>query len=477
MGSAPGPFFVPESPRTATSKQNVVNIPVGENPFFPPLGLEATNAHLYDILHRKRYGTRAVILPGCSSCASSRLANSLPNTISLPVPLLGGALTKSANGCQTAPENPTNVQHQNPVLNATLSSLPVANPSPEPSFNGSLMGPVSANRASPAPVVGDQIFAVQWNMNGFFHNLPGLEMLVRKLNPTVLALREIHRATPDAMNKTLGNRFRWYTKGGTNSYRSVALGIATEIPADEIHLDSELPVIAVRLSWPFPVSVVSFYLPNGKLTNFKMELEKIVAAIPEPMVLMGDANSHHHAWGSSKNCSRGSNILNVANKHQLLLLNDGSPTFMRGKTVSAIDISLISSRHGNRFFWAVDSDLHGSDHYPIRLSLTGSISPETSRRPRWKYDEANWTNFQEIVDDKLNESSSSDTANLTSILNSAATNSIPRTSPNAGRRALHWWSDEAKKAIKMRRKALRACKRIPDESPKKRCHKPVSRGP
>lgn len=47
----------------------------------------------------------------------------------------------------------------------------------------------------------------------------------------------------------------------------------------------------------------------------------------------------------------------------------------------------------------------------------------------------------------------------------AASEAVPKTSSNAGRRALRWWSPETKAAIKLRRKALRKLKRIATNHP------------
>lgn len=39
-------------------------------------------------------------------------------------------------------------------------------------------------------------------------------------------------------------------------------GLKAEIPADRFSIDSDLPIVALRLSWFFPVSIVSLYPPN-----------------------------------------------------------------------------------------------------------------------------------------------------------------------------------------------------------------------
>lgn len=56
-----GPLFEPESPEmttTDTTQRTPVYNPVSETSFIAPLGLEAMNAQLYDILRCSRYGTQ-----------------------------------------------------------------------------------------------------------------------------------------------------------------------------------------------------------------------------------------------------------------------------------------------------------------------------------------------------------------------------------------------------------------------------------
>ena len=44
---------------------------------------------------------------------------------------------------------------------------------------------------------------------------------------------------------------------------------AKDCPSVLVELDTDLPIVAVRLSWLFSVAIVSVYLPNGKLPDLK----------------------------------------------------------------------------------------------------------------------------------------------------------------------------------------------------------------
>ena len=55
-------------------------------------------------------------------------------------------------------------------------------------------------------------------------------------------------------------------------------------------------------------------------------------------------------------------------KSNLSLLNSGSPTYIHPATASfsAIDLSIAHPALYLDVCWQTDSDLHGSDHYPLQ---------------------------------------------------------------------------------------------------------------
>ena len=303
-------------------------------------------------------------------------------------------------------------------------------------------------------------------MNGFFNNLPDLEKIVLDKQPSVIALQEVHKAVPGTMDNTLGKKYKWITKTNRNFYHSVGIGVAAELPFSVIDLNTNLPVVAVRMSWPFPVTIVSVYIPNQNIPDLENQIAQIVEKLPEPMIFLGDSNAHHQAWGSRQTDARGSAILEIAGQIGLSILNDGSPTFMRGRQESAIDISLASTSIVSRINWTAETDPMGSDHVPITI-LLNDTPPNTTRRPRWVYKKADWDGFRSSINSLLESSPPESIVEITEAIHEAAKANIPKSSANPGRRALPWWSEEIKKTVKARRKALRAAKRLPENHPQK----------
>ncbi|XP_065095220.1 uncharacterized protein LOC135717189 [Ochlerotatus camptorhynchus] len=83
-----------------------------------------------------------------------------------------------------------------------------------------------------------------------------------------------------------------------------------------------------------------------------------------------------------------------ANAEDLVILNDGGPTFFNGRHTTAIDVSTASRSLAGKVLWSIKPDLCGSDHYPVQIRLSTTSPPENTRRPRWRYGEADWEGFQ-----------------------------------------------------------------------------------
>ena len=254
-------------------------------------------------------------------------------------------------------------------------------------------------------------FALQWNMNGFYNNLADLEMMVRDTCPTVIAIQEVHRASKLGLDRCLSGTYKWHLKVNRNIYHSVAVGVKAYSSFAVIDIDTALPVIAIRINSPLPISVVCFYIPCGNIDDLNKQLNEIMEQIPEPRILLGDCNGHHPAWGSSSMNTRGKIIADVAETTGSLILNDGSKTYISGRRESTVDISMVSLSVASRFLWKVHDDPLGSDHRPI-IVLLNDQPPQTSRRPRWIYDQADWVTFQSTIDEALDTTAPTTVSNF-----------------------------------------------------------------
>nr|CAI5856408.1 unnamed protein product [Callosobruchus analis] len=79
-------------------------------------------------------------------------------------------------------------------------------------------------------------------------------------------------------------------------------------------------------------------------------------------------------WGSYKINASESNIANLLNQTDLVILNDGSST-KRSRTEqnSAVDLTLVSPDMVNKITWKVPPDTLGSDHFVISIGITPQV--------------------------------------------------------------------------------------------------------
>lgn len=101
-------------------------------------------------------------------------------------------------------------------------------------------------------------------------------------------------------------------------------------------------------------------------------LYNIIQQCKSHILLVGDFNAHNVAWGSVRTTPRGRELLDLADSHDLCLLNDGSPTFIRGSRCSScLDVAFMSRELLSQNSWLVDIETHGSDHLPTYITVRG----------------------------------------------------------------------------------------------------------
>lgn len=124
------------------------------------------------------------------------------------------------------------------------------------------------------------------------------------------------------------------------------------------------------------VFYVSVYLsPNEGIAVFRQKLERLEDVIRDmdgEVVMAGDFNAKATEWGMDSTCSRGSAVVELAARMDLVILNTGgAATFRRpGCHGTIIDISLATSGAASRIHgWRVLEDFTGSDHQYLKFTL------------------------------------------------------------------------------------------------------------
>ena len=84
-------------------------------------------------------------------------------------------------------------------------------------------------------------------------------------------------------------------------------------------------------------TICSIYAPPNKYIDIK-DLEHLLSQMSEPVMLLGDFNSHNPLWGSEHLTPKGRVIENFISQNDLCLFNDGSPTFLHSVMVHTLQL-------------------------------------------------------------------------------------------------------------------------------------------
>lgn len=149
-----------------------------------------------------------------------------------------------------------------------------------------------------------------------------------------------------------------------------------------------------------PLSILCTYCPPEGSRFKACKLKQIINNLPKPLLLSGDLNAHHLAFGCDRTKSRGTAVYNLIEEYDLCILNTGSPTTVGSpkKKQSAIDISCISSSLAPLCYWKVHSDAMGSYHYPTIIDIYMKVQKFHSIEfvDKYLYKKTDWLKYMEI---------------------------------------------------------------------------------
>ena len=219
--------------------------------------------------------------------------------------------------------------------------------------------------------INNSLKILQWNPNGFFSKLDEIKLLLNKYCPIAICLQETN-----FINNKVGSlkNYTTYYKNRIDAGRAsggVAIYVNSNYHSEEIIINTNLEVVAVKVSIKNPLTICNVYLPNSH--DFEPpDIQNIINQLPSPYILLGDFNSHNPLWGCSTIDQRGTKIEQILySNNDLNILNSGQATRVCANTghFSAIDLSFSSSTITPYIDWDVLPELSSSDHFPILISL------------------------------------------------------------------------------------------------------------
>ncbi|MEL7079277.1 MAG: reverse transcriptase family protein [Cyanobacteria bacterium J06582_2] len=303
----------------------------------------------------------------------------------------------------------------------------------------------------------DKLTIIQWNIQGLRSKYDELLSLFNEKKLLVACLQE-----------TLLGDSRWQPSkkfklerapffAGCNN-RGVAMVLHSTLQYTKVPLQTTLEAVAITIHSGKNITICSIYLsPNSGVT--KDELTDVIRQLPRPFLLLGDFNAKHPLWdGKNLEDQRGKIIEKLLIEESMAVLNDGNPTHfhVQSHTFSTIDLSLCSTDALDFFSHQTDTDLHGSDHFPLYLSTT-NYTPQQGY-PRWRTKKANWEVFSERVAEIKNIPIMDPLNYYDSIIEKiteAASATIPKSDGFYHQCPVPWWNNHCDNTKKERNQAQR----------------------
>ena len=307
-------------------------------------------------------------------------------------------------------------------------------------------------------------------MKGFKNNYSELQLILNECTPQIVSIQETH--CPLNSHLIVPKNFSpYFTNNPQNQTAKQGVGILIKnnIPHKQIHIQSNIQVVAIEISLNIKFTLISLYIPP--CLNFDIhDLLNIFRNTTGRLIVLGDFNSWNTLWGSPVNNRRGNIVENALTQSDLCILNDGRPThFSTHGTFSHIDLSCCSPSLFPIISWNISDDLYNSDHYPILLTLNLTRNNNNKEKiiPKFVLKHANWNQFSEIVDKELKSTPASISCNkeaaiIKKSIRKAANIAIPQTTCHTNFK-VPWWNKYLGHLRRQKMKAWHTFRRSPTQ--------------
>jgi len=247
-------------------------------------------------------------------------------------------------------------------------------------------------------------------------------------------------------NRNLPESEAWFSDSGGRS----AIAVTSKIPVNTIG-PSELGFRWVE----FPeFRLYSCYCtPNCSIADYKdflLRLERSIRSSNIPAVAAGDFNAKSKTWGSPIEDARGTLLAELMSALDMSACNDGrSPTFVRGRSESHIDITFTSARiRGNVNNWRVleceSLSLHRFIIFDLKSETQIPLPPPQLGWARTKVNKDILSVALGMMpsDQTLSRSIDEEADQLVRWITGAVDRCIPKRQLSANRRPVNWWNDD-----------------------------------
>lgn len=302
-------------------------------------------------------------------------------------------------------------------------------------------------------MAGAPITIWQWNCRGFRQKRRALEYTIQhyQTKPDILALQET------GVEAKLSGFTTYNEILPRGNSPATAIMVHRNLTANQIDLEYEdlsytfVEVLPNKRS-DHTLYILNIYSPpkDKSQATSKLMVKAYKYANRAPLIILGDFNAQHSAWGYQKCATKGTKLWETAQNHGFTLLNNLERPTRIGNSVSrntSPDLTFV--RNIENATWENTEANVGSDHY----ILTTTVSSKGYKRYKPKIKRTRWDVFRYIRD---NRDSMSVTnlkewvSTLVQDANNATTEAeMEEDGPTPDARLIHLWDAQKKPSEKM----------------------------
>ena len=244
---------------------------------------------------------------------------------------------------------------------------------------------------------------LQFNCNGIKGKFDEIRNYILKNEIKIAALQETKLNTKsklsDIPNFTTLRHDRAKDSGG-----GLIFFIHEDLPFQRINNttnDDHLEYLAIKIG---DTTIANIYIPptSSCAPNYSPNIDNLLQL--ENALILGDFNAHDTLWHSSISDARGQDFSNKIIDSNFGILNLDTPTRLptSGQPTSP-DLSLASLSLLPYTSWETSTTL-GSDHLPITIKCSTSITPQYSEKQTFiNFKKANWQEFTEQTESEFSK--------------------------------------------------------------------------
>jgi ribonuclease HI len=315
----------------------------------------------------------------------------------------------------------------------------------------------------------------QHNIQSLKPKLPLVQNFLYNNNIDILVLNETW------LKPTVGiyiQGYKIHRRDSNNGYGGVAVIYKEFLKCNTINTFSSdnIQNLAVTVGTDIgPLTILGCYCPPRN-NRFQIEiLKNLIRLLPSPLLLVGDLNAHHTAFGCVSNKPRGIQIYDMLEDFDFCILNDGSCTTVTrpGNAPSAIDVAFVSLAIMPSCDWKVYSDdALGSYHYPTVITV--QIKPDchtvVNKPAKYLYKHTNWDLYYRLSQNLLINCNFFTTDNplndydiFVKFVKELKEHCVPKRAVHvsSNHKAVPWWNEACSEAVLRSKLALRNYNRYP----------------